>query len=59
MPETKTCTRCNGSGRITVLVSQHDDKTEVVDCTACLGKGVIHHMTEQDESDYRDSMDDW
>jgi DnaJ-class molecular chaperone len=52
MSETKVCSYCKGRGNVEVLVTQHDDKTEVVKCIHCNGKGVIHQMSEEDERDY-------
>lgn len=53
MPETSKCNLCNGSGKIYALVSQHDDKKELVDCPDCKGRKVIHQMTDEEERDYR------
>lgn len=52
MPETKKCPKCDGKKKLTVLISAHDDKTEVIICPTCQGKGVIHEMTEQEERNY-------
>lgn len=52
MPETKKCPKCDGKKQLTVLISAHDDKTEVIICPTCQGKGVIHEMTEQEERNY-------
>jgi DnaJ-class molecular chaperone len=52
MPDTITCPQCKGQGSYEALVSQHDDKKEVVKCEKCHGKGVIHQMTAEEESDY-------
>ena len=48
----KSCTLCNGEGVIKALISQHDDKKEIIDCPKCNGKGEINQMSEQDEIDY-------
>lgn len=53
MPETITCSKCKGAGALTVLVSQHDDKTDVIVCDKCNGKGFTHQMTQEEENDYR------
>lgn len=52
MPDTKTCQTCKGEGVINALVSQHDDKKEIIPCPECKGRKVIHQMTDQEESDY-------
>ncbi len=52
MPETVTCPTCKGQGSFDALVSQHDDKKEWTKCRNCNGKGVIHQMTDEEESDY-------
>ncbi len=52
MSDEKKCDRCEGNGSYKALVSQHDDKTEIVKCEKCNGKGVIHQMTEEEERDY-------
>lgn len=57
MPDTKTCTRCNGSGEIEYLVSQHDDVKEWGSCNSCNGRGVIHYMTDDEEEDYKRNND--
>lgn len=55
MPTTETCKTCKGTGKINALVSQHDDKKEIVDCPDCKGAKVIHYMTDQEERDYYDN----
>ena len=55
MPTTETCKTCKGTGKINALVSQHDDKKEIVDCPDCKGAKVIHYMTDQEERDYHDN----
>lgn len=55
MPNSKNCKECNGKGHYVALVSQHDDKTEIVKCEECNGKGTIYVMTESEERDYRDN----
>ena len=52
MPDTKSCTQCKGQGYYEALVSQHDDKKEIVKCTQCNGKGTVYQMTESEERDY-------
>jgi DnaJ-class molecular chaperone len=52
MPTTVKCTQCNGNGQFVALVSMHDTKTEKVICSKCNGEGVIHQMTDVEESDY-------
>lgn len=54
MPDTIKCTKCEGEGSISVLISAHDDKREIIPCPICNGKGVINQMTEQEERDYRE-----
>lgn len=48
----KVCTLCDGKGVINALISQHDDKKEIIDCPKCNGNGEINQMSEQDEADY-------
>ena len=48
----KVCTLCDGKGVINAIISQHDDKKEIIDCPKCNGKGEINQMSEQDEADY-------
>jgi DnaJ-class molecular chaperone len=52
MPDTKKCNKCNGSGFYEALISMYDDKTEIVICEKCHGKGIIYTMTEEEEQDY-------
>ena len=52
MPNSETCDRCKGKGYYEALVSQHDDKKEIVKCEQCYGKGTVNVMTEQEERDY-------
>lgn len=52
MPTTKKCTKCKGNGSYEALISQHDDKKETTTCSDCKGTGVIHQMTDEEESDY-------
>jgi DnaJ-class molecular chaperone len=60
MPETKVCPNCKGKGRLDVLISQHGDEKENIECKKCFGKGKIHEMTDQEFDDYMyDSMDGW
>jgi DnaJ-class molecular chaperone len=58
MPTTETCKTCKGVGTILALVSQHDDKKELVTCPHCGGKGKQHFMTREEEDDYR-ANNDW
>ncbi len=53
MPIKKTCELCNGAGYYQALISMHDDRTEQVQCKECHGRGVISHMTEDEEDDYK------
>lgn len=52
MPDTIKCDKCKGARTIEVLISMHDDKTEIITCPKCKGKGIIHQMTESEERDY-------
>ena len=46
------CYMCKGQGIIDALISQHDDKKEIVSCPICDGKGSINAMSEDDEREY-------
>lgn len=62
MPEKQTCEKCKGAGRIKVLISAHDDETEIIECPKCYGKGHIYQMSQEETDDYfRDSCgsDGW
>jgi DnaJ-class molecular chaperone len=60
MPETKVCPNCKGKRRLDVLISQHGDEKENIECKKCFGKGEIHEMTDREFDDYMyDSMDGW
>jgi DnaJ-class molecular chaperone len=52
MATKENCSKCDGSGVMTVLTSPHDDKKEEVKCTNCNGRGLIHRMSDEDEADY-------
>ena len=52
MPKSKTCEKCKGKGNYVALVSQHSNETETVKCEKCNGKGIIHYMTDSEESNY-------
>jgi DnaJ-class molecular chaperone len=52
MPNTVICETCKGEGYYVALVSPHDDKTEIVKCPVCNGKGTVHQMTDKEENDY-------
>ena len=53
MPEKIPCEVCKGEGIYEALVSQHDDKKEIVTCHKCKGKGTLNIMTDEEERDYR------
>lgn len=62
MSEKQNCKKCNGMRFIKVLVNAHDDKTEIIECPECYGKGHIHQMSQEETDDYfRDSCgsDGW
>jgi hypothetical protein len=46
------CYMCKGQGIINALISQHDDKKEIVSCPICCGSGTIREMDEDEENDY-------
>jgi DnaJ-class molecular chaperone len=50
--KTEICTTCKGNGDYKVLVSQHDDETEIVSCPKCNGKGTVRVMTDDEEREY-------
>ncbi len=52
MSNSETCYRCKGKGYYEALVSQHDDKKEIVKCELCNSKGTVNVMTEREERDY-------
>lgn len=55
MPTQTNCTLCKGEGYIDVLINQHGDEKEHIQCPVCKGKSIIYRMSDEDEQDYHDN----
>lgn len=52
MANEKTCPNCGGEGHTEDRINQSSNKTTIIQCSKCNGKGVIPVLTKQDEEDY-------